>query len=250
MWENKLISSSQSGFKPGDSCINQLLSITHEIYSSFDEGLEVRSIFFDIAKAFDKVWHDGIILKLTQNGVSGNLLNLLREFLNERKQRVILNGQFFTWENVSVVVPQGSILSPLLFLIYINDLTEDLSSNAKLFADDTSFFSVILDIQTSGYNLNKDLERISNWATQWKMNFNPDTTKQTQVVIFSRKSKKTVHPPLLFNSDIFSKTPGNQLKFDDHIKMVFRKISKTIGLLRKLHKFYQELHLSQYINLL
>ena len=111
--ENKLISSSQSGFKPGDSCINQLLSITHEIYSSFDEGLEVRSIFLDIAKAFDKVWHDGIIFKLTQNGISGNLLNLLRDFLNERKQRVILNGQFSTWKNVSAGVPQGSILKVL-----------------------------------------------------------------------------------------------------------------------------------------
>ena len=153
--ENKLISSSQSGFKLGDSSINQLLSITHEIYSSFDEGLEVRSIFLDIAKAFDKVWHDGIIFKLTQNGISGNLLNLLRDFLNERKQRVILNGQFSTWKNVSAGVPQGSILGPLLFLIYINDLTEDLSTNAKLFADDTSLFSVIHDIQTSANNLNK-----------------------------------------------------------------------------------------------
>ena len=83
--ENKLISSSQSGFKLGDSCINQLLSITHEIYSSFDEGLEVRSVFLDISKAFDKVWHDGIIFKLIQNGISGNLLNLLRYFLNEKK---------------------------------------------------------------------------------------------------------------------------------------------------------------------
>ena len=192
--ENKLIYSSQSGFKPGDSCINQLLSITHEIYSSFDEGLEVRSIFLDIAKAFDKVWHDGIIFKLTQNGISGNLLNPLRtklqNFLNERKQRVILNGQFSTWKNVSAGVPQGSMFGPLLFLIYINDLTEDFSTNAKLFADDTCLFSVIHDIQTSANNLNKDLERISNWTTQWKMNFNPDTTKQAREVIFSRKLKK------------------------------------------------------------
>ena len=158
--ENKLIPSSQSGFKPGDSCINQLLSITHEIYSSFDEGLEVRSVFLDISKAFDKVWHDGIIFKLTQNGISGNLLNLLRNFLHDRKQPVVLNGQFSTWKSVNAGVPQGSILGPL-FLIYINDLTESLSSNAKLFADDTSSFSVIYDIQTSANNLNKDLERIS-----------------------------------------------------------------------------------------
>ena len=78
--ENKLISSNQSGFKPGVSCINQLLSIPHEIYESFDVGLEVRSASLDISKAFDKVWHDGIIYKLSQNGISGNLLNLPEDF--------------------------------------------------------------------------------------------------------------------------------------------------------------------------
>ena len=94
--ENKLIPSNQSGFKPGDSCINQLLSITHEIHESFDVELEVRGVFLDITKAFDKVWHDGIIYKLTQIGISGNLLNLLEDFLKERKQRVVLNGQVST----------------------------------------------------------------------------------------------------------------------------------------------------------
>ena len=83
----------QSGLKPGDSCINQLLSITHEIYQSFDEGFDVRSVFLDISKAFDKVWHDGLIFKLKQNGISGNLLNLLSNFLRNTKQRVVLNGQ-------------------------------------------------------------------------------------------------------------------------------------------------------------
>ena len=115
----------------------------------------------------------------------------MHDFLNESK-RVALNRQFSAWKNVSAGVPQGSILGPLLFLIYINDLTEGLSTNAKLFADDTSLFSVIHDIQTSANNLNKDLERISNWATQWKNNFNPDTTKQAQEVIFGRKVKKTL----------------------------------------------------------
>ena len=81
--ENKLISSNQSGFKPGNSCINQLLSITHEIYKSFDVGLEVRSVSLDISKTFDKVWHDGIIYKLTQNRISDNLINLLEDFLKE-----------------------------------------------------------------------------------------------------------------------------------------------------------------------
>ena len=90
-----------------------------------------------------------IILKLTQNDIAGNLLILERDFLTEGRQWVILNGQFSTWKNVSAGVPQDSILGPLLLLIYINDLTEGLSSNAKLFADDTSLFSVLHDIQIS-----------------------------------------------------------------------------------------------------
>ena len=131
-----------------------------------------------------------------------------------------------------------------MFLTYINDLlTEDLSSNAKLFADDTSLFSVIYDIQTSTNNLNKDLERIGKWDTQGKMSFNPDTTKQAQEVFFSRKLKKKIHPPLLFNNASVTRTSFqkhltiilcNQLKFDDHLKMMSGKISKTIRPLCKL----------------
>ena len=108
-------------------------------------GLEVRSVFFGISKAFDKLWHDGIIYKLTQNGISENLLNLLEDFLKERKQRVVLNGQVSTWKNINAGVPQGSILGPLLFFIFINDLTEGLSTNVQLFADDTSLLSVVYD---------------------------------------------------------------------------------------------------------
>ena len=99
--ENKRISSNQSGFKPGNAFINQLLSTTHEIYESFDMWLEVRSVFLDISKAFDKVWHDDIIFKQNQNEISGNLLNLLQVFLKERKQSVVLNGQVSTWKNIN-----------------------------------------------------------------------------------------------------------------------------------------------------
>ena len=143
--DEDLISDNQSGFKPGDSCINQLLSITHNIYKSFDDGYEVRGVFLDISKAFDKVWHDGFIFKLQENRISGNLLKVLKHFLTNRKQRVVLNGQSSSWTNVKAGVPQGSNLRPLLFSIYINDLTDSLSSNTKLFANDTSLFSIIHD---------------------------------------------------------------------------------------------------------
>ena len=187
--DNNLVSSKQSGFRPGDSCINQLLSITPDIFTSFDKALEVRGVFLDISKAFDKVWHDGLIYKLKQNGIKDKLLCLLIDFLKNRQQRVVLNGQSSSWTKVNAGVPQGSILGPLLFLIYINDLPNGLQSNPKLFADDTSLFSTVQDITTSTVSLNNDLTKISEWAVQWKMNFNPDPSKQAQELQFSRKIK-------------------------------------------------------------
>ena len=100
---NKLISDNQSGFKLGDSSVKQLLSITHEIYHSLDNSLEVRSVFLDIVKTFDKVWHEGLILKLNQYGILGNLVCLIKCFLKNRKQRVVLNGQTSSWTNVLVI---------------------------------------------------------------------------------------------------------------------------------------------------
>ena len=174
--ENNLITQKQSGFKPGHSFINRFLSITHEVYKSFDDGFEVRSVFLDISKAFDKVWHQGIIFKLRQNGILGDLLNILSDFLSNRKQRVVLNGQTSSW----------AIITPLLFLIYISDLPDGLASIVKLFADDTSLFSVLHDINTSAKELNGDLNKINHW-------------------VFSRKLQKVSHPKLFFNNSDFRK---------------------------------------------
>ena len=122
------------------------MPITHDIYKSFDCIYEVRGVFLPISKAFDNVWHDGIIFKLEKNGTFGKSHKFLQEFLVNRKQRVVLNDQVTSWANVKAGVTQGSILGALLFLIYMNDLPKRLSSNAKLFADNTLLFFVFHDI--------------------------------------------------------------------------------------------------------
>ena len=143
--EERLLNPNQSGFRQSDSCINQLLAITHEIFEAFNcnPTLEVRSVFLDISKAFDKVWHEDLLFKLRSMGISNELYNLLGNYLSDRFQRVILNGQTSSWRPVIAGVPQGSILVPLLLLVYINDLPNELKSSAKLFADDTSLFNIV-----------------------------------------------------------------------------------------------------------
>ena len=177
---SKLLNPNQSGFRPGDSTINQLISITHTIFTAFDcdPSLDARSVYLDISKAFDRVWHDGLIYKLKRCGVSGQLLSLIQNFLKNRKQRTVLNGQASNWGDILAGVPQGSILGPLFFLVYINDLTENLKCNVKLFADDTSLFTVVQDSNTAASDMNHDLELVRKWANDWRMSFNPDPTKQ------------------------------------------------------------------------
>ena len=124
--KNNLRSPSQSGSRPGDFCINQLLSINHKIFYAFDMGLEVRGILLGITKAFVKVWHNGLILNLRQNGIYDEKINILENFLSDRKQRVVLNSQYLSWAYIRAGVPEGSISGPLLFLIYISNLSNNI----------------------------------------------------------------------------------------------------------------------------
>ena len=117
-----------------------------------------------------------------------------------RNQRVVFNGKCSEWSEITAGVPQGSVMGPLFFMIYINDLVDGLSSDAKLFADDTSLFTIVYDENIVASQLNNDLKIISEWAYQWKMKFNPDKNKQAIQVIFSQKRIKPNHPPLYFNS--------------------------------------------------
>ena len=114
------------------------------------------------------------------------MLETLTDFLKDKKQRVVLHGQNSSWANIEPAVPEGFILGPLLFLIYINDLPDNLSTNVKLFADDTSLFSVVHDIASSSCDLNK----VREWAFQWKISFNPEHSKQGQEVIFTCRLHK------------------------------------------------------------
>ena len=152
-----------------------------------------------MSKAFDKVWHDGLIFKLQQNGIEGNLLKLFKSYLSKRRQRVVLNGMESNWGEIKAGVPQGSVLVPLLFLIYVNDLERGIKSSVKFFADDTSLFSIVHDPLISAEELNHDLDLINKWAYQWKMSFNPDPTKPAEEILFSQKQKSLFHPPIYFN---------------------------------------------------
>ena len=122
------------------------------------------------------------------------LLNLFHSFLNDRHQRIVLNGQLSDWAPILAGVPQNSILGPLLFLIYINDLPENLTSIIKSFADDVSLFSIVHGPNHSVKVLNDDLNKIPKWPYKWKMLFNPHLTKQAKEVFISRKNIKTDHP--------------------------------------------------------
>jgi len=263
---NNLITKNQSGFRAGDSAINQLLEFTNTVHKSFDNrpSLEVRSVFLDISKAFDKVWHEGLLHKLMENGICGNSINLLTNYLRNRKQRVVLNGNYSEFQPILSGVPQGSVLGPLLFLVYINDLEKGIKSSVKFFADDTMLFSIVHDPNISANDLNHDLDLISQWAHQWKMAFNPDIKKQAVEVIFSSKTMKVDHPPLLFNGTIVSIVKEHKhlgmildrkLSFSTHIYEKIKKTKKGIGLLKlfssylpltaltQIYKLYIRLHL-------
>ena len=137
------------------------MSITHTIYTAFEDvpSRETRAVFLDLSKAIDRVWHEGLL-------IGGNLLGIIKDLLRVRRQRVVLNGKSSNWSTVSAGVPQGSVLGPLFFLVYINDLPENVSCSVKLFADDTSLFSVVKNEYDTGLDMNRDLEKIRMWAWQ------------------------------------------------------------------------------------
>ena len=151
---------------------------------------------------------------------------------------MVLNGNESNWTSLEAGVPQGSVLGPLLFLIYINDLTDNISSDMRLFADDSSLFTCVKGVTQTHHKLLKGLQTVTLWAYQWKTVFNPDITKQAIEVIFSCKKNKPLHPDLVFNGIPVSREPftkhlgvylDSRLNFSKHINEQVLKATKHLG---------------------
>ena len=171
---NSLFNSNQHGFRNSRSCVTQMLSHTYDILSGLVEGNEVDSIYIDYAKAFDKVDHGVLLLKLKQYGVNGKYIDWIKNFLSNRTQRVYVNGNFSSSASVLSGVPQGSVLGPLLFIIYLNDLPNVIrDAKVQTFADDTKIVSKICS--TDDVNaLQKNLDAVTKWSLLNNMKPNKD----------------------------------------------------------------------------
>ena len=237
---NSLITAVQSGFTPNDSAVFQLIDLYNCFSRAIDDGKEVRVVFCDISKAFDRVWHTGLLYKLRSIGVGGTALAWFHSYLEDRVQRVALEGDLSTYKQVKAGVPQGSILGPLLFLIYINDIVEDIGSYIRLFADDTSLYIIVENPNVGADILNMDLEKIHQWSNTWLVKFNPNKTEE---LLISRKRTPPHHPPLTMNNiPIKTVTTHKHLgltfnktcTWSDHIQDITGKAWKRVNLLRKL----------------
>ena len=234
---HSVISPFQSGFQSGDSAVNQLLHLCNEFSKALDESKEIRVVFCDISKAFDKVWHHGLIFKLRSIGISGSLLDWITDYLANRFQRVCIKGSFSSWKRIFAGVPQGSILGPLLFLIFINDIVNNIKTNIRLFADDTSLYHIVEDPLLTALYLNLDLSKIFAWAKQWLVDFHP---QKTESLIISKKRNKRVHPTLYMGNNSIKEVNEHKhlglvftsdLLWHSHIKAISSKAYRTLGIL-------------------
>jgi hypothetical protein len=175
---NNLMRESQHGFMARKSCTTNLLEFLETLTRTVDEGNAMDVIFLDFAKAFDKVPHRRLLAQLEAHGVKGKVLRWIGAWLSGRKQRVVLNGACSGWENVLSGVPQGSVLGPILFLVFINNLDAmaHLSTEIKKFADDTKLAQEIKSAADNGH-LQASLDRLTEWAETWGMSFNVSKCK-------------------------------------------------------------------------
>ena len=204
--QNNLISERQAAYLKDDSTISQLIYLVHTIRNAWGQGNMAQGVFLDISSAFDKVWHKGLLAKLLQIRVEDTAFNLFQSYLSERKQVVVVEGTKSETLDVEAGVPQGSRLGPLLFIIFINDITNDLESEITIFADDTTLLATGKDPNLTSQILNRDLLKISDWAERWKVTFN---AKKSKDMIFSSKCLHN-SPPTILNETVIDRVSNHK----------------------------------------
>lgn len=237
---NSLLTPLNSGFKKHDSAVNQLIVLYDNICKSLEQKHDVRLVFLDLSKAFDRVWHKGLLFKLKQLGITGPPLLWIEDYLKDRHQRVVIDGQSSDWIKIEAGVPQGSILGPLLFVVFINDIVKEIQANIKLFADDTSLFHSIIDSHITQALLNRDLQKISEWAAQWLMIFN---VLKNESMTLSLRNNPPLQPPLYFNGTPLKEvtqhthlgiTFSSKMSWKPHVDRVCFRAGQRNNILRKL----------------
>jgi len=230
-----LMGDSQHGFRSGRSCLTNLLSFFHQMLTVYDGSRAIDILYLDFKKAFDKVPHERLLVKVRALGIGGRVTAWLSDWLSDRKQRVVINGCSSDWAPVASGVPQGSVLGPLLFLIYINDLDVGLVSRIAKFADDTKLGANAKDPESVD-GLRRDLVKIGEWSDTWQMPFNAD--KCTVMHIGVRNPKATYQ---LLGHDIRETSLERDLgvliscdlKFSVQCLAVEQRAHKILGYIRR-----------------
>ena len=233
--KSELIRDSQHGFRRGRSCLSNLLVFLDKVTRAVDEGNCVDVIFLDFAKAFDKVPHQRLLVKLRRHGIKGRLLNWISEWLGGRRQRVGIRGSYSDWRWVLSGVPQGSVLGPVLFLIFINDLDEGLMSNILKFADDTK---IVGTVTTEGDRqiIQNDLTTLVSWANTWQMEFNETKCKVMHI------GRETVRGSYQMSQHILESSTeekdlgviiSDNLKSAANCRAAYVKANRVLGMIRR-----------------
>ena len=231
---NKTISCQQHGFQAKCSCVSQLLECLEDWTLAFDNGHQTDAIYLDMSKAFDVVHHAALIYKLRCAGIRGKVLNWIESFLTNRRQRVVMRNGTSRYEKVLSGVPQGSILGPLLFLIFINDIPNCVISTVKLFADDAKLYRIIKNKEDC-HKLQNDLNQLSAWSSMWYMNFNAGKCVVLQI-------KKNIQYPYTLCGKVLETVShqkdlgvwvSDDLSPKKHIAEVVKKCNQRIGLIKR-----------------